>query len=157
MQAGSINWQDFYAGANNVTRDYREEEVLYLSLQTGSTVSAGFNASVDEFTITLKNGTSVIVDFEPAPAVVPEPTPSNASVTLGVAPWYPQGNNFILECAAQEFTPTLYSWYFGDGQKLVDVTNSNVYHTYASGNYTATCVATNGSVLVMDTLDIVME
>ena len=60
--------------------------------------------------------------------------------TVAVAPYYPQGMNYVFTCDTDAFTPASYTWMFGDGQQLVDVTNSDVWHTYdVAGNYTIEC------------------
>jgi PKD repeat protein len=63
---------------------------------------------------------------------------------ISIASWYPQGMNYIFICNPS-FGATSYDWNFGDGQKMFDVSNNNVWHTYSSaGIYEVTCTATNG-------------
>jgi len=66
--------------------------------------------------------------------------------SLTIAPYYPQGWDYVFDCNTPGWTPTSYDWYFGDGQKLINITNQNVYHTYtAAGKYKVMCVATDGT------------
>jgi len=77
--------------------------------------------------------------------------------TLSVAPWYPQGLNYIFQCDVNGFTAATYSWDFGDGQKMMDVSNSNVWHTFsASGPYNVECTAkdSTGAHLAKSTLTV---
>ena len=75
-----------------------------------------------------------------------------AGAILSIASWYPQGNNYIFQCDVSGMAPTSYSWVFGDGQQLLNVQNSNVYHTYQNGIYTAECSATDGIIIVNDSI-----
>ncbi len=79
---------------------------------------------------------------------------TQTSVSLGIAPWYPQGNNYVLVCNANGFTATSYDWTFGDGQKQLGMTNNNVYHNYNNGSYDATCTAKSNTQLGTGTLHI---
>jgi len=79
------------------------------------------------------------------------------NATLSIAPWYPQGLNYIFRCDVNGFTAATYSWDFGDGQKMMDVANSNVWHTFsASGPYIVECAAkdSTGAHLAKSTLNI---
>jgi hypothetical protein len=78
-------------------------------------------------------------------------------VTIAVAPYYPQENNYVFTCSVEGFTPTSYNWYYGDGQILPDTTHDNVYHTYAPGDYTVTCMATDGTNVGADSMQIMVE
>jgi transforming growth factor-beta-induced protein len=70
---------------------------------------------------------------------------------VSVKPWFPQGNSYVFECSLPEADS--YNWFFGDGQKIIEVSNSDVYHTYAEeGYYTVTCENEFGS----HSLDIVL-
>jgi hypothetical protein len=70
---------------------------------------------------------------------------TGASAALSIAPWYPQGSNYVFQCNTTGFTPTSYDWFFGDGQMLLNISNDNVYHTFTPGSFTVTCVARNGA------------
>jgi hypothetical protein len=60
--------------------------------------------------------------------------------SLRIAPWYPKGSHYVFFCNASVM-PTNYSWYFGDGEKLLQIKNSNVYHIYKQpGSYVVRCV-----------------
>lgn len=83
------------------------------------------------------------------------PPPDEPSVEIAVKEWYPQGNDYVFECNADGFTPSSYSWYFGDGHQLEGTTHQDIYHTYANnGSYIVRCVASNGVVTEEDTLGI---
>jgi PKD repeat protein len=67
------------------------------------------------------------------------------SGTLTIAPWFPQGNNFVFQCNPS-FPATSYGWSFGDGQYLYGIFNQDVYHTYSEdGEYEVTCSASDGT------------
>jgi len=81
-------------------------------------------------------------------------TTNLTSTTLHVAPWYPQGGNYVFICDASGFTPTSYDWDFGDGQNLWDYNQDNTYHSYANGTYNLTCIAKNNEISSAGTLTI---
>ncbi len=73
-------------------------------------------------------------------------TIENSSVQLSIARWYPQGRNYVFICSASEFSPTVYDFVFGDGNKNLNMQANNVYHTFAqAGTYTVTCTAYDSS------------
>jgi hypothetical protein len=74
LLAGSITWQ------NSTVVDYRNLDVLAISLSTGSGWAAGFTGLVDDVNITTVNG-SVQFDLE-AIAPVPEPSTYLAGALL---------------------------------------------------------------------------
>jgi len=92
-------------------------------------------------------------DAEPA---IPPADDQTFAASLDVAPWYPQGNSYVLVCTAQGFTPTSYDWFFGDGEKLLGYDQDNVYHTYAMGSYDAQCVAKSDTQSEIGTLHLVV-
>jgi uncharacterized surface protein with fasciclin (FAS1) repeats len=57
---------------------------------------------------------------------------------LTVAPWYPQGVDYVFICSPEAET---YDWFFGDGDKLIGITESTVFHRYEPGTYTVTCIS----------------
>jgi len=62
-----------------------------------------------------------------------------AAAGLEIAPWYPQGNSYVFLCSIPD---TSYDWDFGDGEKLYDIAESSVYHTFESpGTYEVYCEA----------------
>jgi hypothetical protein len=72
---------------------------------------------------------------------------SNTQTTVTIASGYPQGNNYIFNCNAFNFTPTKYDFTFGDGQSWTNVTFNNSYHTYPNpGTYEITCTAKNDQI-----------
>jgi hypothetical protein len=86
-----------------------------------------------------KTWTLTVNDTPQAP---PPNTTNGTSVTLSIAPWFPQGRSYVFVCNATGFTPTSYDWVFGDGNKQLNSANKDVYYTYAaSGPYTVQCTA----------------
>jgi hypothetical protein len=64
------------------------------------------------------------------------------SASLSVAPWFPQGRNYVFLCNATGFVPKWYDFDFGDGNKNAWRTQSDVYYTYpTAGTRTVTCTA----------------
>ena len=66
IQAGPVTWP-----STSTTVDYRSEQILAFSIQTGSAWANGFTGLVDGLTITLSNHEVGTVNFEAA--AVPEP------------------------------------------------------------------------------------
>jgi|GEM_PF-5298253 len=88
--------------------------------------------------------------------IVEQPT-DLLNATVAIAQWYPQGLDYVFTCDTSAFNETSYTWDFGDGEKLIDVTNSDVWHTFGSeGNYTVICDTkdTTGTQLAKGTLDV---
>ncbi len=84
---------------------------------------------------------------------------NRASVELRVKEWYPKRNSYVFECVATGtgFTPQTYSWYYGDGDKLLNIVNGNTFHTFEeNGQYTIRCEGhdANGNVHVTDEMTI---
>lgn len=64
--------------------------------------------------------------------------------TMNVKEWFPQGPNYVFECHVHGFRPIAYDWDFKDGQKLYDIHNENVWHTYTqNGFYVPSCTASD--------------
>ncbi len=81
--------------------------------------------------------------------------PNTPSATLKIAPYYPKDREYVFICDVQGFTPNSYDWVFGDGHKLWDLPEDDVYHVYENpGNHTVSCTATDGDIFVSDSLDI---
>lgn len=59
IQAGPITWP-----ASGTTVDYRNEQINFFSIQTGSAWASTFRGLLDGLTITLKDGTVARVNFE---------------------------------------------------------------------------------------------
>lgn len=64
IQAGPINWHDYYSGCPVTNIDYGVEVVKYISFQTATGWMNVFQGCVDAITIALKDGTTVSVDLE---------------------------------------------------------------------------------------------
>jgi predicted ribosomally synthesized peptide with SipW-like signal peptide len=63
LQGGPVDWTNYDSSLSD-TYDYRNQEVLALSLQTNST-SPELEAYVDDVTVTLVNGDTLRLDLEP--------------------------------------------------------------------------------------------
>lgn len=64
IRSGAIDWSNW--GANlSLTHDYRDEEILALSLQTGSASGASLEAFIDDVRVELTNGDTLTIDLEP--------------------------------------------------------------------------------------------
>jgi hypothetical protein len=63
LQSGPVNWNN-YDSSLSETYDYRNQEVLALSLQTNST-SPELEAYIDDVTVTLASGDTLRLDLEP--------------------------------------------------------------------------------------------
>jgi len=63
LQSSALDWTN-YGPSLATTHDYRDEEVLALSLQVGST-NTDLEAYIDDVTITLTNGETLRLDLEP--------------------------------------------------------------------------------------------
>ncbi|MFB6196036.1 MAG: SipW-dependent-type signal peptide-containing protein [Haloplanus sp.] len=64
LQSGPVDWSTY--GANvSFTHDYRDEEVLALSLQVGSQSGVDLEAYIDDVTVQLENGDTLHLDLEP--------------------------------------------------------------------------------------------
>lgn len=67
-----------------------------------------------------------------------------ADSTLTIKPPYPKYNKFVFLCNINGFEPTNYSWWYGDGHKLIEIHNQNTYHTFEEpGTYTVKCQGQN--------------
>jgi hypothetical protein len=64
IQAGPINWHDYYSGCPVTNIDYGVEVVKYISFQTGTGWMNTFQGYIDAITIALKDGTTVSIDLE---------------------------------------------------------------------------------------------
>lgn len=81
----------------------------------------------------------------------------NTSGTIFVKEWYPKANHYVFVCNLEtaDFTPTRFSWFYGDGEKQVDISNRDTYHIYQSGgNFTVLCFGSDGSRVRGASLDI---
>lgn len=96
-------------------------------------------------------------DAEEPVEPVPIPPPViDESVTLGIAPWYPKGRDYIFECHAEG--ASTYDWYFGDGTEQLGTTRDDVYHSYqAAGTYEVSCVAHDDAMIGSDERTVSMQ
>lgn len=77
------------------------------------------------------------------------------SADLHIMKWYPKGPDYVFVCNITGFEPTSYTWFYGDGHKLLNIRNQNTYHVYESlGNFTVMCSGTDGVNTASDTLEI---
>ena len=64
IQAGPINWHNYYSGCPVTNIDYGVEIVKYISFQTGTGWMNTFQGYIDAITIALKDGTTISIDLE---------------------------------------------------------------------------------------------
>jgi hypothetical protein len=64
LQAGPINWKDYYAGASSTNIDYGNMTINRFAFETSAGWS-NFNGYIDAIVIKLKNGKTYIFDLEP--------------------------------------------------------------------------------------------
>jgi predicted ribosomally synthesized peptide with SipW-like signal peptide len=64
VQSGAVDWSNWGASLSQ-THDYRDEEVMALSLQTGSGSGVDLEAYIDDITVELTTGETLTVDLEP--------------------------------------------------------------------------------------------
>jgi predicted ribosomally synthesized peptide with SipW-like signal peptide len=64
LRSGSIDWSNYDSSPTPTTLDYRNQEVLALSLQTNST-SPDLKAWIDDITVELTTGETLTIDLEP--------------------------------------------------------------------------------------------
>jgi hypothetical protein len=77
----------------------------------------------------------------------PPPPPLPSSTTVHVVNTFMADLNAVFVCNANGFTPTAYSWNFGDGSSSLDRGVNDVYHSFSSnGTKTITCTASNGTI-----------
>jgi PKD repeat protein len=64
---------------------------------------------------------------------------SVSAFNLYVKDWYPKTNHYVFVCDAPSST---YDWFYGDGEKQINITNGDTYHIYPdAGSYTVKCTA----------------
>jgi predicted flap endonuclease-1-like 5' DNA nuclease len=90
------------------------------------------------------NTTNTTTNTTSPPVVVP---PSNGdTTTVYVSSSFMEDFNAVFVCHSEGFTPTKYSWDFGDGSPVVVRSVNDVYHSFpANGTYTVTCTASNSA------------
>lgn len=103
-----------------------------------------------------------LVDVELLRIIVPNVSADTApvngtSVAITIAPWYPQEAAYVFFCEAEGFEPDHYDWSFGDGSKLYDLTENNVYHVFESGEYDVSCVASAGEAVAEDQMHLIIR
>jgi plastocyanin len=70
---------------------------------------------------------------------------ADALTTLEVAPWYPQGNDYVFICNASGSNATRFDWYYGDGSGLPNTSLDNTFHRYdQNGTYNVICAPSGG-------------
>lgn len=126
-----------------------ENETVVVSNITSNASNATANATT--------NATANVVANVTQNVTVRTTVAANASISadLFIHRWYPKGPDFVFICNTTGFTPSEYDWYYGDGHKLLGISNQNTYHVYeALGNYTVTCTARDGNISASDTINI---
>lgn len=82
-------------------------------------------------------------------------TEGAGNADLHIMNWYPKGPDYVFVCNVSGFTPTSYNWFYGDGHKLINITNQNTYHVYEElGSHTVMCTGTDGVNAASDTMEI---
>lgn len=80
---------DTFIAANSLgtTKKRKDQDLLYLTLQTGSAWANGFTGQLDGLKVELKNGAAAFVNFEKdvPPAVTPTPAGTDVTNTFNVA------------------------------------------------------------------------
>lgn len=71
ITSGSIDWASIPGSGGTQTIDYRNEEVLGLTISAGNPWWPGFDGSIDAIRVDLANGNSVIFDLQAAPVPLP--------------------------------------------------------------------------------------
>lgn len=66
LAGGPVNWSDYNGAYADASVDYRDEEIWYIGISTGSGWANGFDGQVDGFEIDWDGGTST-VNLEPIP------------------------------------------------------------------------------------------
>jgi hypothetical protein len=131
---------------SNVTNETNQTNITNT---TNSSINTSGNETTNETNVTIPlNETNTSVNqtntTENETNETHNETIGEASITIKAH--YPQSGAYIFECNTPNMTPTRYSWYYGDGQKSLNITNQNVFHTYLeNGNYEVMCSATDGS------------
>ncbi len=80
LTSGPVDWSDSSSAYETGDFDYRDEEVFFLAISTGSGWAGDFTGQLDGFEISLNDasGSTASVNFE----AVPEPTAALAGVSL---------------------------------------------------------------------------
>ncbi|MBI2145199.1 PKD domain-containing protein [Candidatus Woesearchaeota archaeon] len=77
--------------------------------------------------------------------IATKPTRSNVSASL-TARYLPGTKSHIFVCSARGFSPTTYTWDFGDGSNPLLSTNKDVLYQYDKpGSYTVNCSAADAN------------
>lgn len=64
LQAGPLDWSQFFGSATNVPVDYSQEVVRFLYISTGNPWSTTFDGLLDAISIELNNGDKLEIDLE---------------------------------------------------------------------------------------------
>jgi len=70
LQAGPVNWNSYFGGYEDASVDYRDEQIWFFGLATGSAWANGFDGLVDGMTVTLNDGRVATLNLVPAPGGV---------------------------------------------------------------------------------------
>jgi hypothetical protein len=77
---------------------------------------------------------------------------------LYVKAWYPKDNDYVFVCSTPDMTPDSYNWFYGDGEKLLNIQNGDTYHRYKNtGTYTVTCEAHENGQTLTDALTVTVN
>lgn len=96
-----------------------------------------FNVSCFTRTLTEKNATFNLVQNNTLSYVI---NGNDSFITIVKIEHEP--NNYLLFCNTPNLNATLFDWDFGDGQKLLNIPNQNVFHTFNDNDpHNITCNA----------------
>jgi hypothetical protein len=102
--------------------------------------------------------TSVTVIIPNETTNVTNQTNVTPTLSLSIAPGFPQGMNFSFICSPSGFTPSGFDWNFGDGQSLSNISNSTVFHDFtAPGNFTVMCTASGTNISATLPVEVVAQ
>jgi hypothetical protein len=84
-------------------------------------------------------------------------TAANPSVDLIIKPPYPKKNEFVFICD-DEFDTKKYSWFYGDGEKQIEIMNRDTFHRYKnSGNYEVKCVSHKSGITKSGKISVIVD
>lgn len=139
---------------NNQVQDLITEQ-YYINIHTTSFPDGEIRGQlmvVSNVTVQLANETNQTVNET---VNVTAQANATGAADLHIMQWYPKGPDHVFVCNITGFEPTSYTWFYGDGHKLLNIRNQNTYHVYeALGNYTVMCSGTDGVNTASDTLEI---
>src|SRR3989344_3061184 len=115
-----------------------------------ATVNATANVTTNQTTTNQTNQSNQTNQTNVTTTMQANVTPS---VNMYIMKWFPKGPDYVFACNASGFEPARFTWFYGDGHKLLNILNQNTYHVYQStGTFTVSCTATDGNLSASDTM-----